>query len=64
MKSELYLCTLGYDLSIALRFMHPLCCLPTPLHAIALQLHPAVIAVKATVLCLKFETNLLLLAVL
>ncbi len=62
MKSKVYLCTFGYVLAIALLSMHLLYCLPALLHAIILQLHPAVIAVKATVLCL--ETNLLLLAVL
>ena len=44
--------------------MHLLYCLPAPLHALALLLRPAVIAVKPTILCINFGTNLLLLAVL
>ena len=64
MKSKLYLCTSGYVLAIALLSMHLLYCLPAPLHALALLLRPAVIAVKPTILCINFGTNLLLLAVL
>ena len=56
MKSKVYLCTFGYVLAIALLSMHLLYYLSAPLHAIVLQLHPAVMAVKATVMCL--ETNL------